>query len=118
MFPKVYEVLRAAPAVVQTVGDRIARHGEISQGEARPYIVWQIVSGLPYDHLSGAAVSDFTGVQLDCYHQTDKGVEELARAVRAALDAALIVNRVILDHRDPDTKLYRVGLQADFIENR
>lgn len=118
MFPKVYQTLQANPAVVAIVGDRIGRHGEVAQTESRPYIVWQIVSGLPYDHLSGAPVSDFTSVQIDCYHQKDKGVEELARAVRAALDAVLIVNRVILDHRDPDTKLYRVGLQADFIENR
>ena len=26
--------------------------------------------------------------------------------------------RVIVDNRDPDTKLYRVGIEADFIDNR
>ena len=118
MFPKVYQTLQANPAVVAIVGDRIGRHGEVAQTEVRPYIVWQIVIGDPYENLSGTPCGDFTTVQLDCYHQTDAGVEQLAKAVRAALDAELIVNRVRIDIRDPDTRLYRVGLDADFITDR
>jgi hypothetical protein len=54
-------------------------------------------------------------VQIDCYHDQDAGAEALAVAVRAALNAARIANRVVIDGRDTDTRLYRVGLQADFI---
>lgn len=117
MFPKVARTIRT-PAVSAIVDDRIGRHGEVSQNEPRPYIVWQIVTGSAFDNLSTAPSGDFTTVQIDCYHKADGGVEQLAEAVRAALDAALIVNRVVVNNRDPDTKLYRVGLEADFIDQR
>lgn len=120
MFPKVYRTIRT-PAVAAIVGDRIGRHGEIAQTEARPYIVWQIVTGQPYDNLSDSPCGDFTSVQIDCYCGGDNGdgdVQRLALAVRAALDAALICNRVVIDNRDPETKLYRVGIEADFIDQR
>ena len=118
MFPPVYKTLRSNATVVSLVGDRIGRHGEVAQTEVRPYIVWQIVTGQPYDNLSAAPCGDFTVVQIDCYHQTDAGVEQLATSVRAALDAKLISNRVSVNRRDKDTRLYRVGLDADFITGR
>lgn len=117
MFPKVYKTINT-PAVAAVVGDRIARHGEIAQAEQRPYIVWQIATSTAFDNLSSAPGGDFTTVQIDCYHQTDAGAEQLATAVRAGLDAVLIVNRVVLNVRDSETKLYRVGLEADFIDQR
>ena len=83
MFPPVFKTL-STTAVTAIVGTRIGRHGEVAQDEVRPYIVWQIVTGQPYDNLSAAPCGDFTVVQIDCYHQTDAGVVQLATAVRAA----------------------------------
>ena len=121
MFPPVFQVLRANATVVAMVGDRIGRHGVIQQTETRPYITWQIVLGQPYDNLSSTPCGDFTTVQIDCYCggvTADADIERLAEAVRAALDAAGVYNRVTVNNRDPDTKLYRVGIDADFITNR
>jgi len=117
MFPPVYRALRT-PAVIAIVEDRIGRHGEVAQDERRPYIVWSIVIGDPHDHLSGPPISDFTTVDINCYHEDDAGVEELALAVQSALDAAGHHNRVRVNRRDPDTRLYRVGIEADFITQR
>ena len=117
MFPPVYRTLRT-PEVVALVGDRIGRHGEIPQDEVRPYITWQIASDAPHDQLSGLPPSDFTTVQLDMYASEDATIEALATAVRAALDAALVCNRVIINNRDADTRAYRVGIDADFITQR
>lgn len=117
MFPKVFRAIHTT-AVAGIVEDRIGRHGFVAQTEARPYITWQIISGQPYNNLSSAPGGDFTTVQLDCYHPTDAGAEQLALAVREALDSGLICNRVVLNSRDPETKLYRVGMEADFIDQR
>lgn len=117
MFPPVYRTIRT-PEVAAIVGDRIGRHGEVAQDEARPYIVWQIVTGNPHDQLSGPPTSDFTTIQIDCYHADDGGVETLASSVRAALDAELIVNRITVNNRDAQTRLYRVSIDADFINQR
>lgn len=118
MFPPVYQTLRANATVLATVADRIGRHGEIEQDATRPYITWQIVSGNPYDVLSSAPCADFTTVQIDIYSPTDAGAAALAVAVRDALDTALVVNRVVVNLREPDTRLYRVGMEADFITQR
>ncbi|SDW95010.1 tail completion protein gp17 [Lysobacter enzymogenes] len=117
MFPPVFQVLQTG-AVIAIVGERIARHGDIAQDERRPYITWSIVIGNPHDNLSDAPPSDFTTVDINCWHTTDAGVEALALAVRDALDARLICNRVRVNQREPDTRLYRVGIEADFITQR
>lgn len=118
MFPPVYTTLRANATVLATVGDRIGRHGEIEQDATRPYIVWQIVSDNPYTVLSDAPCADFSTTQIDIYSPTDAGAADLAVAVRAALDTAQVVNRVVVNLREPDTRLYRVGMEADFITQR
>lgn len=118
MFPRVYQTLRASTSVVTLVGNRIGAHGEVEQTESLPYVTYQTVSGQPHDNLSDAPGSDFTTVQIDCYATTQATAKLLATSVRDALDAALIVNRVILTAREPETRLFRVGLEADFIERR
>lgn len=117
MLPPVYLTLHT-DTVAALVSDRIGRHGEVAQTETRDYIVWQVISDAPHDNLSDAPTSDFTSVQIDCYSRGDDAVEALASAVRNALDDARIVNRIIVNNRDPGTRLYRIGLQADFITQR
>lgn len=117
MFPPVFQTLQTSE-IIGIVGDRIGAHGEVAQTEARPYVTYQTVTGQAHDNLSDAPGSDFTTVQIDCYAKTQTTAKDLARAVRAALDAGLIVNRVILTAREPETRLFRVGLEADFITRR
>jgi len=42
----------------------------------------------------------------------------LAFAVRDALDLAGIANRLVVNSREPETRLYRIGLEADYITSR
>lgn len=119
MLPKVFPVL-TTPAVLAIVGVspvRIFRHGAAPQDTAKPYVTWFEVTGQPYDQISGPPCGDFDSVQIDCWSMDDTQVETLARAVRDAVDAAGFSNRLVINHRDPDTKLYRIGLQADFINS-
>lgn len=120
MFPPVDDTLSASSAVVALVGNRIADHGEIPQGTAKPYITWFVVIGQPFDQLSGTPCGDFDTVQIDCWAPTGKDVKALALAVRDALDVAGHANRTIIDNREPagTSRLFRVTLQADFIASR
>jgi len=115
----------ATPAVRTLVGGhdpRIYGSGNAPQGTATPYITWFTVAGQPYNQLGGAPDGDNDTVQIDCWAGPGDAGElacvELARAVRDALDAAGIVNRVVIHTREPDTRLFRIGLQADFIRGR
>ena len=118
MLPNVYQVLRGNATVVSTVGTRIYRHGSAPQDVQKPYITWFMVAGTPQDILNAAPCHDRDTIQIDCWSETDNGVETLAYAVRAALDSQLISNRMVINNRETDTKLYRIAIEADFIASR
>lgn len=118
MFAPVEEVL-STPAVLAIVGAAgIWGSGIAPADQTAPYVVWQTVTDDPYVHLSGAPEDDRDEVQIDIYTAVESQSTELARAVRAALDGADIVNALVFAAREQDTKLFRVSLRADFIHSR
>ena len=117
MLPNVKAVL-AVPGVTAIVGNSIYAFDDKPQDVDGAYITWFSPGDSPYEHLSGPPVSDLTSIQIDCYGLDQLTVDELAGAVRRALDAARVSNRLIINTREPDTKLYRMGFEADFILNR
>lgn len=118
MLPNVYQTLRSNSTVVSTVGTRIYRHGSAPQNVQKPYITWSLASGNPENVLSSSPCADRDIVQIDCWSETDEGIETLAYAVRDALDSAMIANRFTINMRETDTKLYRMAIEADFIASR
>ncbi len=117
MFPPVFQTLKASAdvkAVVGTNPPRIYRHGDAPQDVARPYITWQLVSGVPENNLSDTPPADRQTVQVDCWHQTDAGIEILAEAVRDAIEPTAHMTATLIDAREAETKLYRVSMQFDF----
>lgn len=123
MLPPVFQTLKASSDVRSFVGPgtpRIYRHGEAPQDirNAGPYVSWFLVVGAPDLNLSDTPPSDRHTVQIDCWHPEDKGVELMARAVRDAVEQVAHVTAINSDQRDPETQLFRISLQADFIEIR
>lgn len=121
MFAPVFRVL-STPAVKALVGSRIYGSGDAPQNTPLPYITWFTVVGQPYDQLSGAPDGDNDSTQIDCWAGPADGQEtvcrNIAQAVRDALDSAGIANRILVHTREPDTKVFHIGLQADFIHSR
>jgi hypothetical protein len=125
ILPQVFKVLNV-PAVRATgIGagteqdpTRIYRHGYAPQGVVKPYITWFVVAGQPYDQISGAPDADFDTVQIDCWSPDDTQVGAIATAVRDALDAAGLTNRLVVDRRESETGLNRIGIESDFIRSR
>jgi hypothetical protein len=121
MFAPIYRTIRT-PAVQAIVGDRVYGSGLAPQGVATPYITWFTVSGDPYDNLSSAPDADNDTIQIDCWAGPGDDQElvcmNLARAVRDALDAAGQATRIVAHTREDDTRLFRIGLQVEFIHNR
>jgi hypothetical protein len=97
---------------------RAYRHGEAPQDTTRPYVTWSLVAGVPDNELSSVARGDRYTVQVDCWHQTDAGIEALAKAVRNAIEPNAHMTGIILNNRDPQTKLYRIALQFDVLQSR
>lgn len=121
MFPPVFQRLKASAAVKAIVGTnppRVYRHGSAPQDTTRPYITWFIVVGTPENTLSELPAVDRVQVQVDCWHQTDVGVEALAQAARDALEPYAHMVSVPIDLREPETRLFRVALTFDWFVDR
>lgn len=118
MLPLVYPLLRSSPKIMEAVGTAIYRHGRAPQNPPRPYITWLLVSNRPEGQLSGAPCADFDLVQIDVWSEGDTQVEKIAYTVRDVLDGAGHANRIIMNTYDKDTKLYRLGIEVDFIQSR
>lgn len=114
MLPPIYTTLRASATVLSLVSNRIYRHGSAPQDVVTPYVTWNIIAGVPENCLSEAPSIDRLPVQVDCWHTTDQGIETLAAAVRDALEGSCHMTSILLDEREPETKLYRISLQFDY----
>lgn len=117
MFPPVFQTLKASTDVKNIVGTnppRIYRHGNAPQDTAKPYCTWFVVTGTPENHLSGLPPVDRVEVQIDAWHQTDAGVELLAKAVRDAVEPYAHMVGIVSDLREIETKLFRVSMTVDW----
>lgn len=116
MLPPVFATLKASATVKNMVGTnppRIYRHGEAPQNVTDPYITW-FATPTPENTLSETPKVDRVGVQVDCWHRTDAGVEQLAVAARDAIEPHAHMTATVIDHREPETRLYRISMQFDW----
>lgn len=113
MLPPIYATLKASPVDALT-GGRIFRHGSAPQDVAAPYVTW-FAFGAPENQLSGPPPLDRMTVQVDCWHADDAGVEQLATAVRDAIEPHAHMTSMPIDDQEPDTRLYRMALQFDWL---
>lgn len=126
MLPPVFQWLKASSAVKNIVGTnppRIWRHGAAPQSTdgqpiGQPYITWFVASNFPLNNLSDPVPADRYSAQVDCWHQTDAGIEALASAARDAMEAQCVMTGIIANLREPETKLYRIGLTFDIWHGR
>ncbi len=114
MLPPVFDTLHGDAAVAALVSDRIFAHGGAPQTVAKPYVTWQLIAGVPLNNLSDLPPGDALTVQVDCWHTTAAGIEALATAVRDAIEPVAHVTGVVVNLRETATKLYRIGMQADW----
>ena len=113
MLPPVFQILSADAAVAALVGRRIFRRGVAAQDVQRPYITWFLVTGTPENTLSETPTMDRMSVQIDIWATTDKGSEELATAVRDAMEPHGHMTGQPIDGRETLTKLWRIALEFD-----
>ena len=116
LLPPVFTILKGDPAVTAILGNppKAYSHGSAPQGTVPPYVTWTAVGSDPQNQLAGAAGSDRIAFQVDCYGVDGPGAENLATAVRDALEEVCQSSGIIIDEREPTTKFYRLALQFDY----
>lgn len=112
--PPVFSILQAAAPVTAFVGNRVYRHGKAPLGVAKPYVTWFLVTADPENQLSGVPRDDRQTVQVDAYSTGDTEIVTLSEAVRNALEPHAHMTATVADLFEPETALYRIGMQFDF----
>jgi len=117
--PPVFAALNV-PAVRAFVGSspvRVYQNGHAPEGVAKPYIVWQIVSGNPVNNLSDDPEMDDARVRVWSYTDPTAGTaaaRNLALAVRTALEAVTHVVFGPVDEVDDPTGMIVWIQDAEF----
>jgi hypothetical protein len=118
MVAPIFKVCSADPAVTALIGTgptRLYPHGEAPQGVAKPYVVWQVISGAPLNYLNGIPDTDDYNLQVDVYAETASSADAVFYAIRGAIARQAYVTGFNLDTIDPATKNYRKGFDVAWL---
>ncbi|SFY16254.1 DUF3168 domain-containing protein [Azotobacter vinelandii] len=120
MFPPIFSVVAADPAVTALLGSppRLYPFGEAPQGVASPYAVWQVVGGSPENYLGQRPDIDGMTLQIDVYAAAASAARAVAAALRDAIEPHAYITRWSGENRDPDTSNYRTSFDVDWLVPR
>jgi len=117
MFAPVFDILQSDADVTSIIGNppRAFDFGEVvGQDVARPYVVFQTISGNPYNALDCPPDTDLDSIQIDSYATNKAGAKDLSIAVRKALEASsYMISGPRVQHEE-ETRLFRVSMDFDF----
>lgn len=94
---------------------RAFKFGFVDEDVRMPYVVWQSASGNPFNNISDRPSGDRIILQIDVYDTDPDVVEQLAQAVRYAIE----LNCNVVSYRDidqdPEDKSYHIGFDTSWI---
>ncbi|TDV54636.1 uncharacterized protein DUF3168 [Pseudomonas graminis] len=118
MMAPIVAVCKADPAVTALLGDapmRLYPHGQADQNVAKPYAVWQVVSGSPVNYINGQPDVDRYGLQIDVYATTAVSADAVVSAMRKAIGKRAYITGFGVDTVDTATKNYRKGFDVAWL---
>ncbi|MCO5364807.1 DUF3168 domain-containing protein [Pseudomonas alliivorans] len=117
----IFAVCAADPGVTALLGiepTRLYPFGEAPEGVAKPYAVWQVITGSPENYLAGRPDIDGLTLQVDVYAVSAGGARSVAEAISQAIELRAHVVRWGGENKDPETKLYRSSFDIDWLVPR
>ena len=105
-------------ALLGVTPHRLYPFGEAPEGVAKPYAVWQLVTGSPETHLAGRPHIDGLPLPVDIYAITASSARAVADAISHAIELQAYVVRWGGETKDPATKLYRSSFDIDWLVPR
>jgi hypothetical protein len=119
--PPVQQTLENWGGVTELVGERIFQQIVLDESKTKDasgnqlsYIVWSIISSIPNNNLSDPPDDDDQLVQIDCYSAFQTSARILSERALAAMEGVTHVVRGPEPLFEPDTKLFRWSLDAEF----
>lgn len=121
MTAPIFAVASADSTVKSVLGSnpvRIFPFGEAPEGTAKPYAVWQIITGSPENYLAGRPDIDGFTLQVDVYGATAISTRDASVAIRNAIELQSYITRWAEMPRDSETNNYRVSFDVDWFVPR
>lgn len=121
MYAPVFATCSASSPVTALIGTspvRLYLFGEAPAGTAKPYVVWQTISGSPDNVMNGLPSSDSYLIQIDVYADTAASARAVAAALRNSIEPVAHITRWSGDSVDPDTNARRLSFDVSWIVNR
>lgn len=109
MIAPIYGYLNVA-AVNAFVSGRIYGFGQAPQSPTKPYITWQVVSGVPSNYQGQAPSVDRQRIQVDIWSDDQQQTLDLGSAVRTELDKHGYQITQVGPQVDPETYTNRLTL--------
>lgn len=121
MFPPIFAVAAADPAVTAVLGSspvRLWPFGSAPQDSPKPYATWQTVTGSPENYLNQRPDLDAYMLQVDCWAASPTEARNVAKALRDAIEPHAYITRWNGEMRDSETGSYRVSFDCDWLVPR
>lgn len=121
MYPPIFETVSADSDVQTNLGSSPCRFypfGEAPQNVAKPYAVWQFISGSPENYLGQVPDIDSMSLQIDVYATTASNARDVAQALRDAIEPHAHIISWRGEDRDTETRNYRVSFDVDWLVSR
>lgn len=120
LYPPVYQACDV-PTVRAFLGTpmRLYSFGDAGDGPiAKPYVLWQTVSGEPINYLGNRPDVDRYQVTLEIVSDNPTQARQLQGALFEAIEGVAHVTGLNGEFRDPETKDYRISFDVDFWVHR
>lgn len=108
----------AVQALLGVTPHRLYPFGEALEGVAKPYAVWQLITGSPENYLAGRPDIDGFTLQVDVYAVTATSARSVTDAIAHAIELKANVVRWGGENKDAATKLYRSSFDIDWLVPR
>lgn len=105
-------------ALLGVTPHRLYPFGEAPEGVAKPYAVWQLVTGSPENYLAGRPDMDGFTLQVDVYAATASSARAVTDAIAHAIELKANVVRWGGENKDAATNLYRSSFDIDWLVPR
>lgn len=106
-----FSLVKAGTNLLGTDPVRFFDFGSAPQLETLPYATWQVLSGEPFNYLSGQPSDELLEVQIDIWAETAAECRTVARAVRRAIDPTIHISHYV-SAWDAESNLYRTVIRC------
>lgn len=121
MYPDFFQLVAAEAAITTIIGLNPVRcypAGRAPQGSDKPYVVWQVITGLPENYLNQTPDIDSLTTQIDVYAETLSQARLLTSLIRDLVEQHAHIVAWRGEDTDAETLLWRISFDADWFVNR